>query len=66
MTTFACANLVTGYTFISLVARGGICVGIVNIAYICIFRKTSEFKYILNIIKPMATSIKEKIITKVS
>lgn len=38
-------------SFISLIGRGLICVGIINIIYICIFYNTKEFKYILNIFK---------------
>lgn len=60
ITTFACDTLVLGSTFISLVAKGLICVVVVNLVYILIFYKTDEFKYILNIIKTIILKEKRK------
>lgn len=61
ITTNICNILVIGTGFISLVSKGILCVIIINIIYICIFYKTSEFTYILNIIKPMIIKIKNKL-----
>ena len=61
VTTFACNTLVTGSGFMSLVFKGIICVVTVNLMYLFIFYKTNEFKYILNIVKPIITKIKSKV-----
>ena len=50
-----------GSGFMSLVLKGIICVFIVNSLYLFIFYKTDEFKYILNIIKPIVLKIKVKV-----
>lgn len=61
ITTFICNKLVLGSEFISLVAKGIICIIIVNLVYILLFYKTNEFKYILNIINPMIIKLKNKL-----
>lgn len=57
ITTIIC-NTISGYSFVSLVIRGIICVLIPNLFYIVVFIKTDEFKYLLNIIKPMILKVK--------
>lgn len=59
-TTTLCNSLILNSGFISLILKGIICVVSVNIIYIFIFYKTDEFKYILNIIKPIAFKMKAK------
>ena len=59
--TTVCNILVVGSGFMSLVLKGIICVVIVNISYLFVFYKTDEFKYILNIVKPMVMKMKVKI-----
>lgn len=49
LTTMLC-NMIIVDGFIGLVIRGFICVTIPNIILVLIFYKTSEFKYILNVI----------------
>lgn len=44
-------SLISGHSFISLIARGIICVIIPNLIYILIFFRTKEFKAIYNLIK---------------
>lgn len=61
-TTTLCNILVVGSGFMSLVLKGIICVFIVNLLYLFIFYKTDEFKYILNIIKPIVLKIKVKVL----
>lgn len=51
LTTFICNFLIRFDGFIALVFKGSICLFIVNIIYIIIFFRTSEFKYILSILK---------------
>lgn len=60
-TTFVCNILVLGNGFVPLVFKGIICVAIVNLTYLFIFYKTDEFKYILNIVKPIIMKIKVKL-----
>ncbi|MPQ42305.1 lipopolysaccharide biosynthesis protein [Clostridium tarantellae] len=48
ITTILCNSFFEGYTFLSLVFRGIICIAIPNIVYLLIFFKTEEFKYIKN------------------
>ena len=43
-----------------LVLKGVICVIVPNTIYISIFYKTNEFKYLLNIFKPMITKMRNK------
>lgn len=49
-TSIICSNLISGYTFLSLVIRGLVCVILVNLVYLCLFKKTEEFKYVYNIL----------------
>lgn len=51
-TTLAC-HLVPWSGFFALVMKGSICVIIVNIVYLIVFFKTSEFKYLWKVFKPM-------------
>lgn len=50
ITVEVCNLLIRGYSFISLVGRGILCVSIINLIYIIIFFKTKEFKAISNLI----------------
>lgn len=52
ITTLAC-HLVPWSGFFALVIKGIICVVIVNAVYFIIFFKTSEFKYLWQVFKPM-------------
>ncbi len=61
ITTLAC-QLVPWSGFFALVMKGIICVIIVNVVYLIVFFKTSEFKYLWQVFKPMI----EKRITKYS
>lgn len=61
MTTFFCNHLVSGVNFIKLIERGIICIVLPNIIYILIFRKSNEFKYILNTINPIILKLKNKV-----
>ena len=56
MVTTICNIFVSGYSFLSLVIRGIICVTIPNIILVLIFHKTEEFKYLYNIIKKIFVS----------
>ena len=56
MVTNICNIFVSGYSFLSLVIRGIICVTIPNIILVLIFHKTEEFKYLYNIIKKIFVS----------
>ena len=58
---YMCNILVNGTDFISLVLKGIICVTVVNSIYLLVFYKTNEFKYILNILKPIIFKVKEKV-----
>ncbi|MDU4862755.1 MAG: hypothetical protein E6356_18065 [Terrisporobacter othiniensis] len=61
ITSHLCNIIVVKSGFISLVARGIICVIVVNLVYLVIFYKTEEFKYLWNIVKPMIRKLKSKI-----
>lgn len=61
LTTSICNLVVVSNLFLSLVIKGLICVGVINLCYIVIFFRTEEFKYLLNIIKPMAAKMKNKL-----
>lgn len=63
MVTNICNIFVSGYSFLSLVIRGIICVTIPNIILVLIFHKTEEFKYLYNIIKKIFVS---QIINKIN
>ena len=62
LTTVSCNILVQGTGFIYLIFKGIICIVLPNLIYIILFYKTDEFKYILDIVKPMLLSIKRKVI----
>lgn len=51
ITTGVCNYFIEGYSFMSLIYRGCLCVIIPNTIYLLIFYKTSEFKYLINIMK---------------
>ncbi len=59
VTTYTC-GLVSGDGFISLIQKGLVCAISVNLIYILVFYKTDEFKYILNIVKPIIRKVKNK------
>lgn len=61
ITTNICNILVTSTSFMGLVCKGMICASIINIIYIAMFYNTYEFKYILNIIKPIIIKFKLKV-----
>ena len=60
ITTFVC-NVIGNFGFISLLLKGIVCVLLVNLIYIVVFYKTDEFKYILNILKPIILKVKDKV-----
>ncbi|MDZ5254371.1 oligosaccharide flippase family protein [Clostridium sp. LIBA-8841] len=51
LTTNICNFVVNGYSFISLIIRGSICVIIPNIVYCILFLRTKEFQYLWSSIK---------------
>ena len=57
LTTKICNILVTDISFINLVFKGLICTIIPNLLYMVVFFKTEEFKYILNILRPMLAKL---------
>lgn len=57
VSTILCSSLVSGYTFMSLIARGIICVTLPNIVYILVFWKNKEFRYVLGITKGLIRNI---------
>lgn len=48
ITSSICNFVISGYSFISLVIRGLICLILPNSIYLILFHKTTEFKYLLN------------------
>lgn len=50
LTSFMCSFILVD-DLLSLIVRAGICFGVPNLVYICIFHKTDEFKYLLRIFK---------------
>lgn len=53
LTSFICSNLITVTGFISLIIKGIVCIVVPSCLYLLVFLKTDEFKYILNILKPI-------------
>ena len=51
ITTMVCNTLFTGYSFLSLIGRGIICILIPNLIYLIIFFRTDEFKYLIDMFK---------------
>ena len=47
--------------FISLVAKGVICVITINLTYLLLFYKTKEYKYLWNLAKPIVDRLKSKL-----
>ncbi|MDZ4992183.1 oligosaccharide flippase family protein [Clostridium perfringens] len=58
LTTNICNFVVNGYSFISLIIRGSICVIIPNIVYCILFLRTKEFQYLWTSIKNQINNIK--------
>lgn len=58
LTTNICNFVVNGYSFISLIIRGSICVIIPNIVYWILFLRTKEFQYLWTSIKNQINNIK--------
>ena len=56
VTTYICNVTVIGDSFISLVARGIICLSVPNILYIAIFYRNTEFQYMRKIISGVLLS----------
>jgi O-antigen/teichoic acid export membrane protein len=65
ITTNVSNFIVAGNSFLSLVARGLICLIIPNAIYTVVFYKTEEFQYLLNIMKINLPRIKLMIFNKV-
>ena len=61
ITTLFCNIVQENNLFLSLIIKGIICVIIPNCAYLILFLKTEEMKYIYSIIKPIISKIKDKI-----
>lgn len=61
ITTYLCHILVEGNNFISLVARGLICVIFPNIIYLALFYKSEEIQYIKSILKARLPRIRAKL-----
>lgn len=62
ITTIACNMITLKLEFISLVTKGIICILVPCISYTIIFYKTKEFRYIVEIVKPMITRVKSKVL----
>lgn len=60
--TMACNLLVPWTGFLALVAKGSVCVIIVNLIYVVIFFRTKEFQYLWTVISQMLDSSKLKLI----
>jgi O-antigen/teichoic acid export membrane protein len=56
-TSSLCNIFICGYSFISLCARGIICLIVPNIIYLVLFYKTEEFKYLLGAVKVQLSNI---------
>ncbi|MEX2461039.1 MAG: oligosaccharide flippase family protein [Paenibacillaceae bacterium] len=61
--TWICDNFFLGDTFISLIARGVLCLFIPNIIYVAVFYKNSEFQYLKNVVINLILGIKIKVFT---
>lgn len=61
VTTRVCSLVYLNNLFLSLIVKGIICVVIPNCAYLILFLKTEEMKYLYGIIKPIICKIKGKI-----
>ena len=61
ITTVACSMVQVNNLFLSLIIKGIICVIIPNCAYLVLFLKTEEMKYLYSLIKPMISKIKSKV-----
>lgn len=61
ITTNICKFLVAGNGFMSLVARGIICVIIPNAIYVALFYRSEEFRYIKNVIRILFIGFKAKL-----
>lgn len=48
LTSSICNLLISEYSFLSLVSRGIICVLVINLIFLIVFFRTSEFKYLFN------------------
>ncbi|MGL5531435.1 MAG: lipopolysaccharide biosynthesis protein, partial [Culicoidibacterales bacterium] len=51
VTTWICNLLIIEYLFLLLIAKGIICVITVNVILIAVFYRTTEFQYLLNLVK---------------
>lgn len=60
ITTWICKLITVEYLFLSLVIKGIICVTVPNIILIGMFYNTSEFKYLLNVVRPIVNKLKIK------
>ena len=61
ITTVACSVVQVNNLFLSLIIKGIICVIIPNCAYLILFSKTEEMKYLYSLIKPIIGKIKGKV-----
>lgn len=59
-------SLFREYTILSFIGRLGVCIIIPNILIIIFSFKTKEFKYILNIVKPILNKVKYSILNKLN
>lgn len=57
ITINVCSLFIDGYSFMSLCARGIICLIIPNVIYLALFYKTEEFKYLLGALKGQISNI---------
>ena len=62
ITTFICKQIVIQAMFISLVIKGIISITIPGLIYILIFYKTDEFKYVLNMVRPIIYKVHSKLV----
>jgi O-antigen/teichoic acid export membrane protein len=58
ITTSICNLLIAGNSFLSLVARGIVCIIVPNVINIIIFYRTEEFQYLLNAMKVNLQGVK--------
>ena len=62
VTTGACSLVYLNNLFLSLIIKGIICVVIPNCAYLVMFNRTEEMRYLYSIAKPIINKIKCKVL----
>jgi O-antigen/teichoic acid export membrane protein len=63
ITTWICNYFFVGDTFISLIARGVLCLLIPNVIFVAVFYKNSEFQYLKHIVINFMSILKVKLLS---